>query len=674
MKPLLTSIFLLVASIICAQDLKTQPIVNELNTQIQLEKSKAKKLKLLDSLTATVRNKTDFAYDSIARKTIDYAILLDSFNIAAYNTTNLINYHNNILGNPEEGIVIFNNYFNTLKNKISYRNIASLYIDSGDSFYFIKQVDSAMSHYSKAIAFAKKAKDQRVEAMATLYQGYAYTDEGNFVKASQTLQKASKIFNTVKDTFNIIASKNALSLLYSSNGFLTEAREERIEAISLAEKIKSYGQLIPLYVNEATDNKKQNLETQRIKYLHKAIAANKKSNYFDYFKPILLNELIVAYAENDSINKANFYLKEIEKDKRNTEGIYKVHYYNALKSLAYANKQYSKAETLGNEHLNMLIKTNDINTIQKAEEFLGKVYEALNKPKQSLTHYKVSQHILDSIKSVQKTKALAYYQTLYETEKRDQKIKLQNSKITLLDEQNKRKKQLLWFGGLSLVALFIILYLWRSNKFSKRKAKLEKAFAQDLIRNVETERKRISSELHDSVGQSLLLIKNKILLDSDETTDMNLIDNTIDEVRSISQNLHPFQFEKLGLIASIENTVESFQKSSDIFYSEDIDIQDLNIPKDKEIFIYRMIQECLNNVEKHSQAKACNVMAKDAEKYVLFQIKDNGIGFDLTENSQLLNSLGMKTLKERAQIIQAQLSINSEKGKGTTIQIQVPKK
>ena len=78
-------------------------------------------------------------------------------------------------------------------------------------------------------------------------------------------------------------------------------------------------------------------------------------------------------------------------------------------------------------------------------------------------------------------------------------------------------------------------------------------FAQDLIRNVETERKRISSELHDSVGQSLLLIKNKVFIDNGQNQDTKIIDDTIDEVRNISQRLHPFQFEKLGLLSLLSS-------------------------------------------------------------------------------------------------------------------------
>ena len=86
-----------------------------------------------------------------------------------------------------------------------------------------------------------------------------------------------------------------------------------------------------------------------------------------------------------------------------------------------------------------------------------------------------------------------------------------------------------------------------------------------------------------------------------------------------------------------------------------------------------MLQECLTNVEKHSKAKACRVEIKETLQHFIFVIQDNGVGFDVKEKMQTLNSLGLKNLKERAQIIGAQLIINSEKENGTLISIYIPK-
>ena len=656
-----------------AQNTTHQPKIDALKAQIHSETDQSQRLHYLDTLADLIYQKKELGFDSISRVTIDLAIALDSFNIASRNTQGLINYYNNVIGEPEKGIILFKKYFKVVKDHISDRNLAGIHIDAGDSFYFIKEIDTAMSYYDKAITYAEKAGNDHVKAFAILYQGYAYSDEGKFSKASQRLQEASKIFLTVKDTFNIIASKNALSILYSSNGFIKEAKQERDEAIALAELSKNYGLLVSLYANSAEDYNKQGQQKARIQNLHKAVSINKKSNNFEYFKPILLQALTIAYAENDSINQAKSYFDTLRSDKKNIKGIYESNYYRAASYLAYAEKDYNTALQWCLKYSDLVRSSNNIENIEDSERLFTKIYEKLKLYEDAYTHLKASKKIEDSLKSIQKNNALSYYQTLYETNKRDQKIKDQNSEIQLLDEQNTRKAQLLWLSIIILIALFSIIYLWRSRKYSQKNAELQKIFAQDLIHSVEAERKRISSELHDSIGQSLLLIKNKILLDKDNNTDTALVDYAIDEVRYISQQLHPFQFEKLGLINSIKNTIETFQNNSTIFYSEDIEVESLDISKDKEIFVYRMVQECLNNVEKHSNAKACNTSIIDLKDAILVEIKDNGDGFDVTQDTELLNSLGMKTIKERAQIIGAQLSINSVKGKGTTIQIKVQK-
>lgn len=673
MKYILTLLCLYIFNFTQAQTKAEPSNINDLKTAIKTETDNTKKLVLLDSLTQLTYNQKELGFDSISRATIDFAIQLDSFNLASRNTQDLINFHNNVLGQPEEGIAIFNTYFNQVKDHITDRNLAGIYIDAGDSYYFVKEVDTAMAFYDKAKFHADKAGNDRVKAFAILYQGYYYSDEGNFVKASQYLQEASEIFIKVKDTFNIISSKNALSILYSSNGFVKEGQQERKEAIALANLSGKSRFLVTLYANSAEDYKKQGDQNLRIHYLQKAMTAAKNSENYHFAKPILLHALIVAYAENDSIQKAESYLKILNEEQRNREGIYESNYYRANAYLAYAKQDYTKALDWGEKFLTISKTSHQWEQIEDAEALLTKIYEKLNRYPEAYAHLKSFNKIEDSLKTAQKNNALSYYQTLYETNKRDQKIAAQNTEIKLLDEQNKHRLQLLWISIFLLLGIFSIIYLWRSRQYSRKKAQLQKVFAQDLIRSVETERKRISSELHDSVGQSLLLIKNKIFLDHKDASETTLVDNAIDEVRSISQQLHPFQFEKLGLINSIKNTIEAFQKNSTIFYSEDIEDTGLDIPKEKEIFIFRMIQECLNNVEKHSQAKACVVSIETINDAVLFEIKDNGRGFDVTEDSELLNSLGMKTMKERAQITNTQLSINSVKGKGTTIQIKVPK-
>ena len=229
-----------------------------------------------------------------------------------------------------------------------------------------------------------------------------------------------------------------------------------------------------------------------------------------------------------------------------------------------------------------------------------------------------------------------------------------------------------WFYFLLFIgASGIVLWYFIEER---KKHQLKEQFSSQIINTQEEERSRVAKELHDSIGQSLLVLKNTVYKkENKNTAELKMINNVINEVRNMSHNLHPFQFEKLGLVKSLENMMDAFQKSSDIFYSYEIDDIDKFISKEKSLFIFRMLQECIVNVEKHANATACNLKITNETKIIRFVLKDNGTGFIVDKTMRSLVSLGLKSLQERAQYINAILSIRSKEGIGTTITIKVKK-
>jgi len=249
---------------------------------------------------------------------------------------------------------------------------------------------------------------------------------------------------------------------------------------------------------------------------------------------------------------------------------------------------------------------------------------------------------------------------------------VQEGDIALLDAKNKVKNQWILFGGLGALSLFGFILVVRSRNNAKKSQKLQETFTKDILKTQENERARIASELHDSVGQKLLILKNSFLgKEKEAKSEIDLVGETIKEVREMSHNLHPFQFEKLGLMTSLKNMIETFQKNSNVFYSEEIETEDGLISKEKEIYVFRMLQEAITNVEKHADANACNLSTTETNSEVIFILKDNGKGFETSSTSE---GLGMKTLQERARFINANLKIKSISNKGTSIILKIPKK
>ena len=201
---------------------------------------------------------------------------------------------------------------------------------------------------------------------------------------------------------------------------------------------------------------------------------------------------------------------------------------------------------------------------------------------------------------------------------------------------------------------------------------MKEEYSHNLLLSQEEERKRISKDLHDSLGQSLLLIKNKVSLKSDDKT-KELVNNAIEEMRTISRVLHPFQLEDIGISKALDNLInqldESYEKTY-IFGNIDDIANKLN--QDQEVNIFRIIQECLSNVIKHAKADSAKVTLINNNTEILISIKDNGLGFDFSERYNDFKSLGLKTIKERVRFLKGTLKIDSIKGKGTTFNIQFP--
>jgi len=673
--PVKYTFLLLLCLVISLPSLSQEPISEEITKELEkkiAETEGAQKLVFMDSLSNHIAFDTAFQDDSIIQQTLAYAIELDSFDIAVAQAANLIYYQNNIKGNPIQGKELLMNALQNASKIDNHRILYKLYLEGGDSYYFIEDHDNAMKYYDLAILEADKAGYQRGIGVAKLYKGGSLSFTGKYAEASKIFQEAAVIFKREKDTFNIIGAKNSLSVLYSQNDFFEEAHKEREEAITLAKKIGSTEHLVSFYYNAATDAGKKDDTKAEISYLNLALDANAKNRNSDVMLPVLYSNLIPAYAKADSLSKAKSLLRELEKDPAKfTEGINRENYVKILKNLAFVGGNMVDAIRYGNEHLAFKYKGNHYEEIELAESFLARVYEKMGDKVNAYSHLKNATRLKDSISNVQRVKALTYYQTLYETEKRDATIASQQKDIQLLDATNRIKNQWMIVGAMALLSIFGFILFMRSRTSAKKRQQMQEVFSQDLIKAQEEERTRVARDLHDSVGQKLMLLTKQTKTHGD-TALQSLAGSTLEELRNISRGLHPATIEKLGVTAAIETMVNEVDANSSIFFTNEIENIDALLSREDALHLYRIIQEVLGNMVKHSQAKAASVVLRRDEHNIRAVIKDDGVGFDYAEKQQKSISLGMKTLMERTKIIRSKLFIESIKNKGTTVSLQIP--
>ena len=195
-------------------------------------------------------------------------------------------------------------------------------------------------------------------------------------------------------------------------------------------------------------------------------------------------------------------------------------------------------------------------------------------------------------------------------------------------------------------------------------------FTKQLLESTEDERKRIASDLHDSISHELLNLKS--IFKQDFATVNTKIDSIINDIRGISRNLHPVMFDKIGLEPNIEQLVERIQQQNDFMVSTEINYKG-SLNSADELQIYRIIQEALTNIIKYAKAHAGKITMMENKDNILVEIKDNGNGFNVKEALNSGKSFGLHNIIERSRVIGGEAQIQSS-AEGTIINIKIKKK
>lgn len=241
-----------------------------------------------------------------------------------------------------------------------------------------------------------------------------------------------------------------------------------------------------------------------------------------------------------------------------------------------------------------------------------------------------------------------------------------------------------WFRIVISILIFGLILLAISKRLSKikRDKELQQNYTHQLIESQENERKRIASELHDSVGQNLVIIKNRAMLGlSNEPMLTNQMEEilkissqTINDVRTIAYNLRPYQLGKIGLTKAIEGVIRQIIQTSKFNFVYSLDNIDNTLSEDNEIHLYRIAQECLNNALKHSEAKSVSLNIKHENNKINIVYNDDGRGFDFENQKSNPSGLGFSSLMQRVRLLEGTINVESSPGAGTTIFFSFPLK
>lgn len=615
--------------------------------------------KILDSLLNLTKTQKD-------------SLLCDTYNELTWQYRNI----------DRNKAILFGNKALELAKQLNYnKSIAQAYNDLGIIYFDNEKDDSAILLYNKAIAIRREMKDDL--GIAKLYNkiGIVYQRQGVFDKALENQFASLRLFEKEKNDFGISYAQNNIGILNQNLGHYQEAVEYYNKSIILKEKINDKIGIAGTFSNMGNIYFLTKDYLKAESYFNKAITIAKEANNKEYLSNAL-NNIGKLYVETKNLNKAvesinQSLLLRIElNDSKGTASCY-----NNLADVFVTLKQYNKADSLYKLGLSIAQKApNCLPEINNMYLALSKLNELQGNTSQALNFLKLFTSTKDSLYTDKVGQTFAELETKYKTLEKEKQIKEQRFEI------EKRNYWIAIVLGLIILILVIIYFLYRRNKHKQEVAlqneiiRQQKAAAQAVLLAEENERKRIATDLHDGIGQTMSAAKMNLSALQNEFENINtqqkialnkvieLVDDSCKEVRAVSHSMMPNVIEKNGLDNALKMFINQINSKN---LKINLHTQGLSnkLNRNIESILYRVIQECINNVIKHSKASHLDISLIQEQNELSVTIEDNGIGFDTSKAS---NGIGLENIESRIKFLNGEVEWQSQPQKGTLVAIHLP--
>lgn len=569
-------------------------------------------------------------------------------------------------------------------------SIASAHLNLGQSYYFQYENDSAYYYFSKSLKFYQILRNKNQQGFILSAISDIQEIEQDYIGSEENAIQALRIFETLpKNEYNLSQLwklNNMLGIISLKLGNYEKSLEYHNQAEEVAKDMENgfYDEIFSINNKAFVYQKKENYQ-EALKLYYSLVEI--KDQYYDYdptFYPLVIDNIAYtkflaghtdydvienlfneAYRIGDSLNDdliklpisidlSKYYLAKQERDS----------------SLKYANTAYKIAkETSSNEILLDALMV--LSKLKQGEEAKAYLYEYIK--------------LSDSLLNVERNVRDKYARIEFETDK--------------VEEANERmSQQLIWLLAIS-AALFVTLFLLyiiitqraknKELKFEQDQQKANEEIynlmlsQQDKVDEARAgEKKRISEELHDGVlGR---LFGTRLSLDSlnfsegkeamtNRATYIKELMTIENDIRKISHDLNTDFVSGSGFMDILSELIEKqtnvYQIESSFDYTDDINWE--MVPNKTKINIYRIIQESLQNIYKHANAKAVKISIQLKNNVICLSISDDGDGFDVNKSKK---GIGIKNINSRVNEVEGKAEFNSTLKKGTEVSITMPYK
>jgi signal transduction histidine kinase len=531
-------------------------------------------------------------------------------------------------------------------------NLAKALLNTGSVYRITGDYEKAITYYSEGHKRTEKLGNLRLSAQINDLLQVLYSDLRQYDKAIEYGKKAVEYFRNSGDLNLLGVSLNNLAVCYSHSGNHEEALVLFKEILGLGRKLND-----------------RNMEGTAL------------LNIGDYYlKQAKYNEMEPYY------RKALDLFSDMETPEGTIIALRGLSLYNSSRGNFQLALDYARKST------DLAAKNKLPEQRRKSLAATGHVYYALHDVKNAEKYLGLSTELGDSLINAEVHKQVLEVESKYRNERQADQIRQLESEKEI-SEYKMREKVLIiqTLIGISLTLLIVGFLLYRNyrhkqalqqQKIKELETEKQLRVTEAVLKGEQQERSRLAKDLHDGLGgllsgikYSFLNIKENLILTPENAStferNLDMLDTSIQEMRRVAHNLMPESLFKFGLDATLREYCTGISNSGVItirYQSFGMDTE--NPDQSVSVSIYRIIQELINNIIKHSGAAFAMVQLSKSGDLMLIDVEDDGKGFDADLINQA-KGMGWSNIRKRLEYLKGDLSIQSEPGKGTSIHIEI---
>ncbi|HRJ31047.1 MAG TPA: sensor histidine kinase [Cyclobacteriaceae bacterium] len=605
-------------------------------------------------------------------------------------------YENN---NPDSALLLYEQALN-LSEQLNYtRGIISYYTNATYVYNLMGRYDTALILNLKSVEIARQFGDPERLAACLGNVGASYMELERHEEALETYLQVVPMYEQLGDRRRLSSIFDNLCIIYFNLNQYPKSIEYGEKSLRLSREINNVFGVISASINLAMPLNKSGQVNKSVQILTEVQALAKKTNH-QYAMLVSASNLGDAYIKLGNFQQAKrSYQDALVLARKLNDLVSEVIAMRGLAICQYSEGQITAAESNINQSLKLAMDNNYLSHIGQAYSVLAEI-SLLKRDFKGNVNYSIKS---DSIRTVLLNESVARniqnVEAKYESRRKEQRIVelQQQAEIKDLTIRQSRLFNYILVGSLLALAVIALLarrtYQQKKRLFEKESqvqavqiAKLESEkqllASEAIIKGQEEERGRLAKDLHDGLGGmlsgvkfSLTNMKSNVVLDANSALlferSLDMLDNSIAELRRVAHNMMPEVLVKFGLTEALKSYCQSVTESGIFKVNFQAVGMDDRIDSGKEIILYRITQELLNNVAKHARATEVLVQLARQNGEVTLTVEDNGSGVDVAVLQHAAGS-GWTSIRSRVDYLKGKADIQGAPGQGTSVQIIIP--